>query len=141
MTRVLLCLAVSLLLAGCWAGTWTDDPHNWSRAFHEDASAPGIRILRSWYTRTPHFTAEYAWCFELELSPERKMQILEQKDFPKVASLSDRWVHDRLGYGFPSWCPPKPLSEYDAYEAKDDPGFVILVQKSGLRSYWFKCHY
>jgi len=135
-----LCAAFGgVLLAGCGplvSGTWSDDPKNWRRAFDESQPADGISVVHSWYMRTPHFTAEYAWFFELQLTDKTKNQIATNSHFTKLPALSAQDLRLRTYTDRPKWFVPEPLSAYDAYEAKGERNFLILIEKNGGRSFW-----
>jgi len=48
------------------SGTWQDDPENWKRVFgigHKEK----ITEIHSYYWRSPNFTVEYEYFFELEV--------------------------------------------------------------------------
>ena len=126
------------LLAGCGplvSGTWSDDPKNWKRAFGESRPADGISIVHSWYMRTPHFTAEYAWFFQLELSDKMKKELVSNAEFSKLPPLSLEDFRSRTYHDRPSWFSPQPLSAYDAYASKEERDFLILVEREGNRCF------
>lgn len=127
---------VALLAASCSAGTWEDDPKNWSRAFHEDRPGDGIEDVRSWYMRTPHFTAEFAWFFELRVTPEVKRGIAEAEGFQRLVDLTDGEYAKHLFEPVPAWFTPGPLAQYDVYQSDESLSFIILVEKDGERSFW-----
>lgn len=129
------------ILAGCGAGTWEDDPKNWQRAFGEQRPADGISIVRSWYMRTPHFTEEYAWFFELRLTEKAKRDLLGSSDIRSVPNLSPDVLAMRLYNPRPAWFFPEPLTAYEAYESKSSPDFIILVQKEGNHSFWSRVQF
>jgi hypothetical protein len=129
----------TVLLVGCGplvSGTWSDDPKNWRRAFEESRPADGISIVHSWYMRTPHFTAEYAWFFELQLADKIKNQILTNSDVTKLPAFSQEDLRMRTYSNRPKWFAPEPLSAYDVYESKTQPGFLFFVERTGGRSFW-----
>lgn len=126
----------ALLLVGCSAGTWSDDAKNWERAFEESRPADGITIVHSWYWRSPHFTAEYAWFFELRLTEDVKKQMRASPDFALLSSLSEDDLRSRIFDPAPSWFAPKPLPAFDVYESQSEPSFLILVERNGERSFW-----
>lgn len=127
--------ALALLVVGCSAGTWENDSKNWSRAFHEDRPADGIEVVRSWYMRTPHFTAEFAWFFELRVTPEVKRGIAEAEGFQKVVDLTDGEYARHLFEPVPAWFTPGPLAQYDVYQSDESRNFIILVEKDGDRAF------
>lgn len=131
-----LALLISLSLGCHRSGTWSDDAKNWRRAFDESRPADGITVVHSWYKRTPHWTAEYAWFFELQLGGKMKSQIVTNSDFTKLPAFSQEDLRLRIYSDRPKWFAPEPLSAYDAYESKTQLGFLIFIEKSGDRSFW-----
>lgn len=135
-------ILVVLLLVGCGpfvSGTWSDDPKNWKRAFGESRPGEGISVLRSWYMRTPHFTAEFAWFFELELSESAKKEVVSSPELSKLAGASPEALRSRIYHDRPSWFSPEPFAAFDVYESKVDRDFLIFIEKSGRRSFWTRC--
>jgi hypothetical protein len=127
-----------LVLSGCGpfvSGTWRDHPKNWKRAFGESQPGEGISVVHSWYMRTPHFTAEFAWFFQLELSAKAKGEIVGSSDLTRLP-LSAEELRSRIYQDRPAWFAPEPLSAYDVYESKTERDFLIFVEKSGGRSFW-----
>jgi hypothetical protein len=132
-------MLAAVLLVGCGplvSGTWSDDPKNWRRAFDESRPADGITIVHSWYMRTPHFTAEYAWFFELQLAEKVKSQIVTNSDFTKLPAFSLEDLRLRTYSDRPKWFAPEPLAAYEVYESKTEGSFLILLEKNGGRSFW-----
>jgi hypothetical protein len=130
---------MALLFAGCGpfvAGTWRDDPKNWKRAFGESRPAEGISIVHSWYMRTPHFTAEFAWFFELELSEAAKKELVSSPELTKLTGASTEGISLQIYPERPTWFSPEPPSAFDVYESKSDRDFLIFIEKNGRRSFW-----
>lgn len=138
MTRRLLLSLAAILLLGCHpsAGTWSDDPKNWDRAFKQSRPPEGITVVRSWYMRTPHFTAEYAWFFELQLSDEVKKGLAASPELKRVDTARPDQLWSRVYGERPAWFKPEPLADYDVFEFSDEPGFFILLHKSSSRAFW-----
>jgi uncharacterized membrane protein YjjB (DUF3815 family) len=62
---------LAVLVAGCgyvMAGTWVDGPGNWSRAF-ASTKPPDVSVVHSKYWRSPHWSFEFAYFFEIAPSP------------------------------------------------------------------------
>lgn len=138
MNRLILVL-VALALTACGpfvAGTWSDDPKNWKRAFAEDHPNDGIEIVHSWYMRSSHFTAEFAWFFELNLTERAKNELIGNPGLERLSHFSAEDFRSRIYREIPGWFRLDPLSDYDAYESTLDRDFLIFVEKSGGRSYW-----
>lgn len=136
-------LLLAALLTGCGpfvSGTWTDDPKNWKRAFNETRPGDGISIVHSWFMRTPHFTAEFAWFFELELSEDAKKELLASPQLVKLSGVSIEALYSRMYQDRPSWFSPKPLAAFDVFESKEHRDFLVFVEKSGRRSFWSALH-
>jgi len=132
-------LLVALVLTGCGplvSGTWSDDPKNWKRAFGESRPNDGISIVHSWYMRTPHFTAEFAWFFELELSEEAKKELITNSELTKLTNTAPEGLRSRMYQNRPSWFLPEPLAAFDVFESKIHRDFLIFVAKVGGRSFW-----
>jgi hypothetical protein len=131
-------LAWCLLLAGCGyisSGEWSDDPQNWSRAFGESRPADGIEIVHSWYMRTPHWTAEFAWFFELQISETVRGQILKNPELKRIEGAARGDVRQRMFSKQPEWFLPKSLDAYDAFQMGPDD-FLIFMERGGNRSFW-----
>ena len=135
--KLLPILLITVILMGCGpSGTWSDDPKNWKRAFGEARPVEGVTVVHSWYMRTPHFTAEFAWFFELTLSDKVKRNLIESPGLRRLPLFSTEDLKLRVFSDRPGWFKPEPLSDYDVFESTTDPGFFMLVQKSGGRSFW-----
>ena len=132
-------ILIVFFLAGCGpfvSGTWSDDPKNWKRAFSESRPNDGISIVHSWYMRTPHFTAEFAWFFELEVTESVKKELISNPELSKLTNVSSEDLRSRIYQDRPTWFSPEPLSAYDIYESKMDRSFIMFIEKSGRRSFW-----
>src|SRR4051812_21318192 len=70
------------------AGTWENDPKNWTRAFNESRPADGIEIVHSWYRRMPHWTAEFAWFFELKMSASARAAMFANPQVHRRAAFT-----------------------------------------------------
>jgi hypothetical protein len=127
------------LLAGCGyfqSGTWEDHPKNWKRAFGESKPADGITVLHSWYIRMPHFTAEFAWFFELKVTDATLTKIKKNPELRQLTASSESDIRRRLYKPAPAWFLPKPLTEYEVYRMGAAGNFLIFIDRSGGPSYW-----
>jgi hypothetical protein len=134
-----------VLILGCFAfvgcgpfvaGTWSDDPKNWKRAFEETRPPEGIDVVHSWYMRTPHFTAEYAWFFELRISEAMKKALSSSSELARISASSDSVLHGRISGQRPAWFRPEPLEDFEVYESKAQLRFILFFEKEGSRSFW-----
>jgi hypothetical protein len=126
--------------AGCHeSGTWIDDAGNWQRALHCEVPA-GIEVVRSWVWRSPHWTTEYEWYFELSndagLAPAEIVGAgLRQ---PTAAELDAElgWLSSP-----PEWFAPLEPAAYDAWVASE-PGhghLLLLVERGSARVFAGNC--
>jgi len=128
-----------LVLTSCGyflSGSWSNDPENWGRAFGEAKPASGISVIHSWYMRSPHFTAEYAWFFELRLSEKVKKELISKPEFTRLNNITLNTLRRRTYQDPPRWFLPQPLSAFEVYESKNDNNFLVFVEKNGNRSFW-----
>ncbi len=127
------------ILTGCGyfvAGQWSDDPKNWERAFREAAPIEGVEIVHSWYMRTPHWTTEFAWFFELKVSTSVKNRILGDPLTKLVTGFSKDDFERRTYYERPHWFITRGLEHYDVYQSGTSSDFLIFMDKDSDMSYW-----
>ena len=118
--RALLCLALLPFFSACHeSGTWQNDAKNWKRVFGTD-QPKDIKILNSWYWRSPHFTYEFEYFFALAPNEAFRKQALEPGkllDFtPTTKEEKDQvqqFFHDK-----PSWFLPNPIESYEIWQGK-----------------------
>ena len=68
-----------------YSGTWEDEDENWERAYGV-ALPDSLTLTHSWYWRSPHFTMEYAFYFELKHSDALEELFLSYDDLVKLDS-------------------------------------------------------
>lgn len=61
------------------AGTWEDDPGNWSRAF-QSTKPPEVAVVHSKYWRSAHWTSEFEYFFEIAPNPQLKAQLFGENN-------------------------------------------------------------
>ncbi|HEV8113280.1 MAG TPA: hypothetical protein VGR31_10945 [Planctomycetota bacterium] len=122
---------LGVLLPGCGflkAGTWEDDPKNWQRAF-DAPLPPDVVVVHSKYWRSPHWTHECAYSFEVEATGAVREHLFDWANLAR-ASPKDvaEWKAD-LGPESPAWFCPKPLASYEAWTFAQEPKghFKLLV--------------
>ena len=137
----LLVVSVLVVCLGCGcgylsAGTWDNDSKNWKRAFGSDPP-DGITVVNSWYWRSPHWTLEQEYFFEIEATDEIAQELVSSEGLHRAdgpGSLSGSLhFHDA-----PEWFASKPFGDYDIYMyAKGTSGasgyFIILVDRESGR--------
>ena len=129
MPRAVLLLLALLPTVSCGylkAGQWDDDPDNWKRAFRSRKPADVV-VLHSRYERSPHFTYEFLYFFEIRANEALQRQLFTENNLhrlqaPEVAILG----------GKPDWFAPKPLDSYDIWGFADEPtrNFRVLIDRS-----------
>lgn len=130
---------LAVLFVGCGpfvSGTWSDDPKNWQRAFRESAPADGIKIVHSWYTRTPHFTAEYAWFFELEVDDKTRISSTNSPGFNLLPYSAAEVARLPVFSPRPAWFKAEPPEAFELYWSKANPPWLIFQEKNGKRAFW-----
>jgi hypothetical protein len=117
-------LALAWIATSCGyaaSGTWEDDPGDWERAFGMDPP-DGVEIVRSRHWRSPHFTYECAYFFEIAANEELELEIFDENEMSRLEGDAARdAMHDTVGRR-PEWF--TPLRSADAYEVwtyADDP--------------------
>jgi hypothetical protein len=126
MLRSLIIVIFCSVLVSC-GGKWDEDAKNWSRAFNGQTPPPDVTIVHSRYYRSPHFTYEAYYYFQLTA--------------PKA--FLDAWLKglvqatpakDNLGLlpDKPNWFLPKAIENYDMWKRTDNPDsyFRIFRDKS-----------
>ena len=92
-------MAVGLTLAslslGCgyfMAGRWQDDPKNWGRAFHS-MKPPDVVVLHSDYWRSPHWTYEAGYVFEVLKNDALRAQLFTENRLVRVTQSDVGALH------------------------------------------------
>ena len=126
MLKANILILCAMLLVSCGGGTWEDNAGNWSRAFNGQALPENVVVTHSKYVRSPHFTYEADYYFELK-APQTFL------DAWLVGCVAESPSNLNLGSirGRPSWFLPKPLENYDMWivEAKPYSNFRLFRDK------------
>jgi len=102
------------------AGTWEDDAKNWNRAFNEVQPAQ-VKVIHSKYWKSDHFTEEFVYYFEVELTSEWRDAFLKKHGLTHVPSIVARSFRTNIhSDGIPDWFAPDPVELYDVW---DKPGY------------------
>jgi len=130
-------LLLLLALVGCGyfvAGTWEDDPQNWSRAFRS-TKPPDVTVVHSRYWRSPHWTYEFQYFFEIAANIKLKKQLLAKNKLRQVTEDEATKIKKNVFGDAPSWFAPKSVTEYDVWVFADAPNRnlkVLVDKKSGV---------
>ena len=112
--------------AGC-GGKWTDDAGNFKRVFGF-AQPHDVRVLHSYYWKSPHWTTEYQYFIALQ-APSRFATGLTAEELMKPTSPSESDTSD-CGSDRPAWFLPKGMSEYEMWAPKMNEGYRVFRDKS-----------
>jgi hypothetical protein len=121
-----LVFCVVVLLGSCHrSGTWNDDPKNWQRAFGE-RTPTNITVIHSQYWRSPHWTMEYAYFFEMRGAV--RSDFLADTNLVRLGTNSDMNVFTPK----PTWFAPKSVDQYKVYGYTNSPpsNVRILIDKT-----------
>jgi hypothetical protein len=124
-------LLILLLETSCRrAGTWVDDPRNFERAFGVDPPA-NVRVVRSWYWRSAHFTVEEMYYFQLSASSSYAEAFAAENHLK--AAGSEALTPFSFPQNRPYWFAPKAPSEYRIWKRPDDSSteFLLLDRETG----------
>ena len=129
----LVCLGLAFCLSGCGffsSGTWEDDPGNWKRAFRS-RKPDDVVVVHSKYWRSPHWTYEFEYFFQIEHNDKVKKQLFEQNE---VVRLQGEEAEEAKKHFFdepPKWFAPKAIQEYEVWVFRDEPdrNFKVFVDK------------
>jgi hypothetical protein len=134
MTRKIhgLSLVAMLTLGGCCcltSGTWEDDSGNWERAF-KSTKPDDVKIVHSKHWRSPHWTYEFAYFFEIEANAKLKEQMFTQNKLRQLAG-SDAANAKEDTWDPPAWFAPKAVDAYDVWIYEEEPrgNFRVLIDK------------
>lgn len=129
-----LALAASLcVLVGCgyfMSGKWEDDPRNWHRAFGS-VKPPDVIVLHSSYWRSPHFTFECQYFFEIQSNAALRKQLFEEN---RLIRMEGKQASEAKGDNFgepPGWFAPGDTDQYEVWIYQDEPRghFKLLIDK------------
>ena len=128
------CTPVLILLSGCgyvMAGTWEDDPGNWSRAFHSTMPT-NVTVTHSKYWRSPHWSYESGYFFEVAANPALKEHLLTRNKLRLVAGDEAAAIkQDIVSEHAPSWFAPNGAIDYEVWvdDGESEDHFKILIDK------------
>ncbi len=128
-----LALLIALSTAGCgyvMAGTWEDDPGNWSRAF-PTAKPPEVRVIHSKYWRSPHWTHESQYFFEIAPDPRFETLLFGKNKMRQATGAEAIQIKKNVFGDAPSWFAPRQANEYEVwvFEGTPDRNFKVLIDR------------
>ena len=128
-----ICVFLLFGLNGCGyfsSGTWEDDPHNWERAFRSK-KPDDVVVLHSWFWRSPHWSYEFQYFFEIEHNDSLEKQLFEQNKLIKLDGKDATDAKNNYIVEPPDWFAPKAVDEYEIWVFEDEPerNFRVFVDK------------
>jgi len=126
---LLFCISVAVCCGCHESGKWEDDARNWKRAMGYPKPKE-IEIVHSVYWRSPHFTREDGWTFQIKGPASFYKEWLAHYKVihPEQNRLA---MFEQIKNERPAWFAPKPTSQYDIW-VLDDPnnhGFWMLIDR------------
>jgi hypothetical protein len=127
-------LCFGLVLAGgCGylsSGTWENDPANWKRAFRS-VKPDDVVVVHSRYWRSPHFTYEAGYVFEIAANKGLREQLFAANRLVKLDARAAAEAKRDCVPECPAWFAPKPGEEYDVWGYADEPrgNFRVLIDR------------
>ena len=127
-------LGLLLYLTGCGyvsSGTWEDDPANWGRAF-ESVKPDDVVVVHSKYWRSPHWTYEFQYFFEIEPNDALRKQLFTENKLVQLAGKeAAKAKRDSFGEA-PKWFVPDSVESYEVwmYADRKASNFRVFVEKA-----------
>lgn len=129
--RSIILLILTVVLSGCHSsGTWEDDPKNWDRAFRSNKPGDAI-VLHSRYWRSPHFTLEFEYFFEIKAHEGLKKQLFMMNSLVRLEGTDAAKAFQNVFTDRPPWFLPKTEDKYDVWIYRDEPrgNFRVFIDK------------
>lgn len=122
-------VAASLHSCSLNSGSWEDDPGNWGRAFDGQTKPPEIKVIHSKYLRTPHFSYEAEYFFQIECPREFIDDWIRQDSLMLTPPVDDRSLDDPRR---PAWFMPGSFLNYEIWMSDSNSGdrFRIYRERS-----------
>jgi hypothetical protein len=118
--------ALLYTLASC-GGILVDDGGNFERVFGFD-KPPGVKVLHSYYWKSPHWSTEYRYFIALQASSNFVDGLTSSELMTPVAP--DRIALDACRGERPGWFLPKPLSNYDEWIPKVEADYRVFRDRA-----------
>lgn len=117
----MLCL-LGLLLVGCHrSGTWLDAPGNWARAF-ASTPPPDVVVVHSSYWRSPHFTMEFEYFFQVRANAALRRQLFSANRLRALAGAERAAAFAHFFGAKPAWFLPGSPERYTVWVFAAEPG-------------------
>ena len=108
--------ALSALFLKSCGGKWDEENANWSRSFNGQTPPPDVRIVHSRYYRSPHFTYEAYYYFQITTSDQFLDSWVKHQKLNLITPTS---LNLGLLYDKPAWFLPRPIENYEMWKPSD----------------------
>jgi hypothetical protein len=124
----------AVVASGCGyfvSGTWDDDPGNWTRAF-QSTKPPDVVVVHSKYWRSPHWSYEFQYFFEIAPNVDLKRQLFSANKLRRVTGAEAEKARKNVFGNAPAWFAPKGIAEYEVwvFENERDRNFKVLIDSA-----------
>jgi hypothetical protein len=128
-----LVLILAAILTACGylqSGRWEDDERNWERAFRT-SKPEDVVVVHSQYWRSPHWTYEAGYAFEIRANPEFRERYLMNNRLRRITLHHLPDARTLCFAGCPTWFAPGSLDRYEVWGLADDQDskFRALIDK------------
>lgn len=125
------CLVV--FAAGCGylkSGTWEDDPANWKRAFRS-VKPDDVVVVHSRYWRSPHWSYEAAYVFEIAPNAELRQQLFDKNRLVRLDEPTAEQARRLCFPECPVWFAPRSSENHEVWGYEDGPpgNFRVLIDR------------
>ena len=138
MSKILIILT-SFIAISCGyvnSGTWVDDPDNWERAYNEP-KPDNIEIIKSEFTRYPHFTYEFDFYVQIKPNVEVIRGFLGTRNLKQI-EYSDIVTAGQT----PNWFVPGEQSDYEIYRSQNNfDNLELFINHQTGEIFWIESQY
>jgi hypothetical protein len=118
------------------SGTWEDDPKNWERIYSVK-KPEDIRVIHSWYWRSPHWSLEQEFFIEIEYNDQVLKSFFSKGNLEQIKNGNALKIESDLDQNKPKWFSPKTNDQYEIWvsaELGDD--FMLFIDKKSGHLFW-----
>jgi hypothetical protein len=133
---IFLSVVLISLVACDRSGTWNNDPQNWNRAFHS-RKPKDVNVIHSRYWRSPHWTNEFEYFFEIEDNEKLKTQLFSENHLIKIEDKEAQKAMVNFFGEKPEWFIPGKIVAYKIYVYEKEPrgNFRVYINRKSGRIY------
>jgi hypothetical protein len=127
--RLILLSSLLLVGIGC-GGKWVNDKDNFARAFGSKQPAD-VEVVQSIFVRTPHFTEEHEFYFQMKPLGESRLMTWLTND-PGIIQSTNGLAHLpyylNLRDNRPEWFASDALTNYQIWHSTNQP-FIVMQHR------------